>query len=123
MQQHRFVAVLLAAGCLELALSGGGGTRTALWLELSPLPTGRIPAATVACHGKVFVFGGETDAAAGSVVPNRYMNDLWMLDPSVDGANWTQLTPDGQPGLCSSAFPSGPSEQQHGMRCRHARCR
>merc|ERR1711865_733229 len=97
MQQRRFAAVLLVAGCLELALSGGG-TRTALWLELSPLRTGRIPAATVACHGKVFVFGGETDAAAGSVVPNRYMNDLWMLDPSVAGANWTQLSVDGQPG-------------------------
>jgi len=43
-------------------------------------PLGRVPAASVACDGKLYVFGGETDDNSGQA-PNRFLNDLWTYTP------------------------------------------
>ena len=73
--------------------------------EAKPAPLGRVPAATCVAGGALYVFGGETDDAAG-VVPNRYLNDVWRLDLAT--GDWEELSPDGAAGapaprVCSSA--------------------
>lgn len=65
-------------------------------------PVGRIPAASVSCADRLFVFGGETDANSGSV-PNRYLNDLWQFTPeSGKGGTWKRLFVE------VDGFPKGP---------------
>lgn len=69
-------------------------------------PLGRIPAASAACNGKLFVFGGETDVKSSDpTVVNRYLNDLWVFSPpggqgSLPGGqgSWEQLSVHGLSG-------------------------
>jgi len=57
--------------------------------QLAPL--GRIPAAATACDDRLYVFGGETDDNT-SIVPNRYLGDLWSYTP---GDGWAQVSSGG----------------------------
>lgn len=52
-------------------------------------PLGRVPAAYVACDGKLYIFGGETDDSSGQA-PNRFLNDLWRYTPD---QGWAMLSP------------------------------
>lgn len=52
-------------------------------------PLGRVPAAYIACDGKLYIFGGETDDSSGPA-PNRFLNDLWSYTPD---QGWAMLSP------------------------------
>lgn len=66
-------------------------------------PVGRIPAASVVCDGKLFIFGGETDVkSTDPMVVNRYLNDLWVFTPSGSSGRWSQLSPESNSSLVPS---------------------
>jgi len=98
---------VMTVGCLALgmgarlkrAASNHSSGLAARWEQVQQQgPEGRIPAASTWCDGRLFIFGGETDAkdATNPWVVNRYLNDLWMFTPS-SGARgqWSRLSADG----------------------------
>lgn len=100
MAMRSMLSLLLAARLM----CGGAGVRvdrkkssnsyvTVAWEKYEGSgPPGRIPAASVACGGSLFIFGGETDSS--STPPSRYLNDLWMFTPQQGRADgtWTELS-------------------------------
>ena len=75
---------LLAAAQEALGMTDRNNP-TVSWTEVAtdggPTPPGRIPAASASCGETLIIFGSETDGDSTSIVPNRYLNDVWQFLP------------------------------------------